>query len=239
MAVDYNLPKDVLTLKFIREHQGELAFQMQYQNNIIPAGIAKFKQDWLEASVEKWHKSKQLGPIPMRKFMGVDIGGEDTVSDWCVFSVIGIDKSGIIYTLEQIRTHASLNRQVEIIKALDETHNVSRIGIDSSAQQKLITSAWMKDNPGLPITAIKPSRTNDRETRTDRLSILFETNRICIDPQFSHLLDELMLYPRAKHDDCIDALSFALEASREGGFINWDTASEAIITKRYYNFRTL
>ena len=240
MAKEYNLSETTLTLQFIREHQGELAFQMQYQNNIIPAGIAKFKAEWLDNAVNNYRKHALSGPIGMRKYMGVDIGGEDSISDWCVFTVIGIDSDGLIYTVEQIRTHASLQRQIDIIRGLDEKHHVSRIGIETAAQQKLIASDWIKNNPGLPIMTIKSSRANDKETRTDRLSIMFETNRICLDPKLIHLIDELKLYPRAKHDDCIDSLSFAIESAQDKGFIDWSKATDTIMTrKRDYSIEVI
>ena len=92
-----------------------------------------------------------------------------------------------------------------------------------------------KQYPNLPIIAIKPSKVNDRDTRTDRLSLLFETGRIIMNPSLTNLIDELRLYPRSKHDDCIDSLSFAIETSQEGGNIDWNAVANVIATKRQYD----
>lgn len=239
MALENGLSEDVMNLEFIRKHQGERFFQMQYQNNIIASGISKFKEEWIESAIRRYRLIKGIYPLDMKKYMGVDIGGEDKKSDYCSITIAGIDKDGIIYVLDQVKTHASLHRQVELIKSMDELHHVSKIGIDSSAQQKLITSEWIKNNPSLPIVPIKLSRANDRETRTDRLTIIFETNRICINPMYEDLINELRVYPRGKNDDAIDSLSFALEISQEGSFIDWSRAVNNIVTRRKYEIRTL
>ena len=237
MAIDYGLSEDVLTLKFIREHQGEAFFQMQYQNNIVGSGISKFKPQWIDDAISKYMTLDGIIPSDLKRFIGVDFGGEDVASDWCAFNVSGVDGNGDFFVLDQVRTHTSLHRQVDIVKSLDDKYGASRIGMEAIAQQKIITDDIIKQNPYLPIYPIKSSRTNDRDIRTDRLSLLFETGRVYLNPKLIHLIDELRLYPRARHDDCIDSLCFSLEASQSGGFINWDRVPENIKTKRSYDFR--
>jgi predicted phage terminase large subunit-like protein len=235
MIKEYDLPDNTLTLKFIREHQGELFFQMQYQNDIIASSIAKFKAEWVDNSTDKFRKLGGLIPLDLKRFIGVDFGGDDSTSDWGVSTVIGIDTRGDIYVLDSIRTHSTLNRQIDIMKALDSKYHASRIGMDAAAQQKIMVSDAKKQYPNLPIIAIKPSKVNDRDTRTDRLSLLFETGRIIMNPSLTNLIDELRLYPRSKHDDCIDSLSFAIETSQEGGNIDWNAVANVIATKRQYD----
>ena len=237
MAKEYGLSEDVLTLKFVREHQGETFFQMQYQNNIVGSGISKFKPQWIDDAIDRYMRLDGIIPSDLKKFIGVDFGGEDVASDWCAFNVSGVDSNGDLYVLDQVRTHTSLHRQVDIVKSLDDKYGASRIGMEAIAQQKIITDDIIKQNPYLPIYPIKSSRVNDRGMRTDRLSLLFETGRVYLNPKLTHLIDELRLYPRARHDDCLDSLCFSLEASQSSGFINWDRVPENIKTKRSYDFR--
>lgn len=240
MAKNLDLPiVDILTLKFIREHQGELYFQMQYQNEIIPSAIAKFKIEWLNSAINKYRELGGSIPMNLKKYMGIDIGGEDNISDWCVFTVIGIDDNGDIYIIDQIRTHASLHRQVDIMKGLDDKWHVSSIGIDAAAQQKIITDDIIKQNPSLPLKQIKSSRAGDIDTRMDRLSILFETGRIYLNPVYKHLMDELKMYPRGRWDDCLASLAFALECSGDKGTIDWKKVPGTILTKRTYDMRLI
>jgi intein/homing endonuclease len=211
------IPEDALTLKFVREHQGELHFQMQYQNEIISTGISKFKPEWLENSINKFIRLDGILPTNLKLFMGVDFGGEDTTSDYFALSVVGVDERGDIYILDNYRTHTSLHRQLEIIKAMDEKWHPSRIGLEASAQQKIIVDDIIQSNPQLPIIPIKSSIVNDRDTRMDRMSLLFETNRVYMNPAFVHLRDELMIYPRGRHDDCFreDTLVKTLEGYKK------------------------
>jgi predicted phage terminase large subunit-like protein len=241
MIKEYNLPEDTLTLQFIREHQGERYFQMQYQNNIIATGISTFKEEWLEKSIKGFKYLEGIYPADMKKYVGVDFGGSEDKSDYFSLTVIGTSKKeGNIYVLKNIRTHASLHRQIEIIKDIDDNINPSRIGIEAVAQQKIITDDLIKDNPTLPIIPIKSSIVNDRETRMDRLSILFETNRILLNPSCEHLVSELRVYPRGSHDDTIDSLSFAIQASHEGGIIDWSRTKDIISTKSGgYSFKKI
>jgi len=231
MAKEYDKDPNTLTLQFIRKHQGEVYFQMQYQNKIVASGLSKFKPEWIDLAITKFKKLDGIVPMNLKKYIGVDIGGEDKTSDWGVSTVIGVDERGDIYVLDYIRTHSSPNRQFEIMKSLDDKWHASRIGMESVAQQKHMVSDVAKKNPNLPILPIKSSWVNDRETRTDRLSILFETNRVFLNPKLVHLIDELSVYPRGKHDDCIDSLSFALEASQKGGIIDWKRVDDVMTAR--------
>lgn len=239
MIKDYDLDEDSLTLQFIRGHQGELYFQMQYQNNIIPAGIAKFKPGWIDSARDKFRNLNGIIPTNLKIFQGVDLGGEDKKSDYFGMTTIGVDNRGDVYMLDNHRTHGTLNRQIQIIKAMDEKWNPSRIGIESVAQQKLMTSKIIQENPSMPVIPIKSSISNDRETRMDRLSLLFETNRVYLNPSLTYLIDELLIYPRGKHDDQIDSLSFAVQTSYTGGFIDWGRVSDFVSAKRMYKISKL
>jgi phage terminase large subunit-like protein len=86
----------------------------------------------------------------------------------------------------------------------------------------------------MPIIPVKPSRINDRDTRTDRLAVLFETKRILLNPALTHLIDELRIYPRGAHDDHIDSLCFAVEVSHNESErkIDWNRVPEVIRVSR-------
>jgi predicted phage terminase large subunit-like protein len=228
------IPENTLTLQEIREHQGETFFQTQYQNNIISSGISKFKPEWIDDAIEKYKRLGGATPLGLKKFIGVDLGGEESNSDWGVTTVIGIDSDGDIYVLDSIRSHSTINHQMDIMKGVDDKFNAARIGIDSAAMQKSMTSSAIRQNPDMPIIPVKPSRINDRDTRTDRLAVLFETKRILLNPALTHLIDELRIYPRGAHDDHIDSLCFAVEVSHNESErkIDWNRVPEVIRVSR-------
>jgi len=228
------IPESSLTLEFIRKHQGELHFQMQYQNEIIASGISKFKNEWLSKACDKFNHLGGLLPTNMKYYMGVDFGGEDKKSDYFAITVIGVDTNGDIYVLDNYRTHTSLHRQVELIRSMDEKWHPSRIGLETAAQQKIIVDDIIRENPNMPIIPIKSSIVNDRDTRMDRLALLFETNRVYMNPSLKNLIGELGIYPRGKHDDCSDSLSFAVQTSDSGGFIDYSNVKDLVSTRSAY-----
>jgi len=228
------LTEDSLTLEFIRRHQGEMHFQMQYQNEIMASGISKFKSEWLHKAKEKFIKLGGIIPTNLKYYMGVDFGGEDKKSDYFAVSVVGVNSDGDVYVIDNYRTHSSLHRQIEIIKSMDDKWHPSRIGLEASAQQKIIVDDIIRDNPNLPIVPIKSSIVNDRDTRMDRMSLLFETGRIYLNPSLENLINELGMYPLGAHDDCADSLSFSIQTSDSGGFIDYSNVKDFISTKSSY-----
>jgi len=188
--------------------QGMVSFELQYQNNIISTGESPIKMDWIQLAMSEY---KNIIP-PYETFMGVDLASKGEDSDYFTITVIGI-KDGCVYVLDGIRTHASMFHQFELIKSFDEKWHPSKIGIEAGAQQKIITDQFMEMST-LPIFPIKSSSVYGKDIRVQRLSVLFETNRILINPILASWADELIMYPRGMYDDTIDSLSFAIQSSQ-------------------------
>jgi len=236
-AKKLGLPEGIKTLKFIREHIGETKFAMQYQNEIRKFEGSKIKPDWIDAAIERWRKLDVI-PGNLKRYIGVDFASPGKETDYFVICVIGIDEYSDIYVLDCLRTKASLFRQFELIKEMDARWNPVKIGLEATAQQKIITDQ-LQEISTMPIVPIKSSHVNDRDTRVDRLSILFETNRIYLNPELGHLIDELYAYPRSAHDDCIDALTFAIQAASSGKPVDWKWVVNTTKTSKLWNVKLM
>lgn len=199
-------------LEYIDEN-GKLAFEMQYQNKILQTSDSPIKERWITESIDEFESIKRFPK--MTKYMGVDLASEGG-KDYFAITVIGIDQSNNIYTLENAYGHYSMSRQLDLIKELANKYNpVMKIGIESNATQKIITDEW-KSKTKLPIFQIKSSWVNDKWSRCQNLSVKFETGRIYFNPKFKKLKDELLSFPRGSSDDLLDSLSFAIQAWEEG-----------------------
>lgn len=208
---------------------GNTSFEMQYQNNIISTEDSPIKREWIEQSLEEFKP-------PMNEvftYIGVDLASKGEESDYFTITVIGIDQ-GKIYVLDGIKTKASLFRQFELIKSYDAKWKPMKIGIEQAAQQKIIVDQ-LQESSLLPIVPIKSSIVNDRMSRVQRLSVLFETGRIYLNPKLSEWADELLSFPRGANDDTIDSLSFAIQASQadleEDTKIDWNIVPSMIVSK--------
>lgn len=222
-------------IKLRDEHIGKVAFEMQYQNKIVQTSDSPIQEEWINKSISKWIKREERGSIPkdLEKYMGVDLASKGQENDDFSITIIGKDNDNNYYVLENINTDKTMSKQLEMIKSLDEKYNVRKIGIESNATQKIITDEWIEQTE-LPIIQLKSSWVNDKDSRAERLGILFETNRIIMDPEFVTLKDQLIEYPRGKHDDALDSLSFAIQTSHDGETheVDWNKVVGAIRTKK-------
>jgi len=205
----------------IKNQAGTVNFSMQYQNEVVSAEDAIIKWEWLENSKRSFNIN-ELQP-PYTTYMGVDLASKGEHTDFFSLSIIAI-KDSFIYLIDGFRGDLTMREQFNKILEYDIKHSPIKIGIDSAAQQKMITEQLMEDKPTLPIIPIKPSIVNDKDSRVSRLSVYLETNRLLMNPAFSIYFDELSMYPRGANDDTIDSLSFAMQAANleEDSRINWD-----------------
>jgi len=216
-------------LDVLRKTYGNVSFMMQYQNEYISDEESPIKYDWVQAAVNGYKTPEP----PYKKYMGVDLASKGEEADYFTISIIAV-KDGIAYCIDGFRGHISMHRQFQVIKSYVEKHNPIKIGIESAAQQKMITDQFIEENPTLPIIEIKSSIVNDRMSRVMRLSVLFETGRILLNPSLLQWTDELISFPRGSHDDTIDSLSFAVQVSQEmdEGRIDWERVPDLITTSR-------
>jgi predicted phage terminase large subunit-like protein len=166
--------------------------------------------------------------------MGVDFASKGSESDAFSISIIGVHE-GMVYVIDGLNTNdASLFRQFELIKSYFNKWKPIKVGVEQAAQQKMIVDQLIESTT-LPIIPIKSSIVSDRMSRVQRLSVLFETGRILLNPNLTKWIDELIMFPRGAHDDTIDSLSFAVQVSQiqdePEKRIDWKSVASNIITR--------
>ena len=198
---------------------------MQYQNEIVSTEDSPIKREWVEYAIDQFKYPQQ----ELKTYIGVDLASQGEETDYFTITVIGLYE-GRVYVLDGIRTKASLFRQFELIRSYSAKWNPVKIGIEQAAQQKMIVDQ-LTESTTLPIIPIKSSIVNDRMSRVQRLSVLFETQRIYMNPQLTDWADEMIYYPRGTHDDTIDSLSFAIQSSQleeEEKKIDWNAIKDMV-----------
>ncbi len=185
----------------------------QYMNDPIPAEDADFRRDWF-----KYYEPTQVNGRLLNKFITIDPAiSTEKNADYTAIVTIGVDEFGIIYILDIVRERIQPFELNERIFELWKTYQPIQIGIEDIAFQKSLqyslTQEMHERSIYLPLKPLRPAgRAKDQRIRG--LQPLYANGRILHNKEvknMQHLEDELLRFPRGKHDDVIDALAYILD----------------------------
>jgi len=175
--------------------------------------------------------------IPINIFIGIDpASSTKQTADYSVIMVIGVDAEKDVYVIDYFRKRVTpLNLGNAIIKYFKK-YNPKKVRIESVGYQEMLRE-YIKDRtrdegmfiPGLEIKEMP------RSSKSDRLESLepdFARGKVFIKTTHTELLDELLLYPRGKHDDCLDALYLAMK--KKYGAIHTTDKPAVLHTQKKY-----
>lgn len=152
---------------------------------------------------------------------------EAKTADRTAFVVCGIDTSNTIYLVDIVADRMPPSKQVEVlVKLICEYYDKKKVpptlGIELVSYQKAFKTMFEKHVEKLPhirhkiprIQELKPDAKKER--RIQQLEPLFYRKQIVmVKNKYSHLLEEeLLMFPRAKHDDISDAFAYILQLVR-------------------------
>jgi predicted phage terminase large subunit-like protein len=200
----------VEALDAIRVDVGPRVFQTLYQGNVSASQGTIFKRDWFRhyqqlpesfsRVVQSWDTSYKTGEA----------------NDYSVGATFGETKNGF-YLLALYRAKVEfpeLKRQVAL--QADVWHPSEIYVEDKASGQSLIQE--IKTSTNVPVIAVKSDR--DKETRAAATTGYFESGRVFFPESaawLADLEDELASFPGGLHDDCVDAISQALNRLRDSG----------------------
>jgi predicted phage terminase large subunit-like protein len=200
----------VEVLDAIRGNVGSRVFQTLYQGNVAAAQGTVFKRDWFRhyqqppetfiKIVQSWDTSFKTG----------------ATNDYSVCATIGETQTGF-YLLALWRDKVEfpeLKRQVAM--QADYWRPQEIYVEDRASGQSLIQE--LKLATTYPVIPIQVDR--DKETRAASTTGYYEAGKILFPegaPWLSILEDELASFPGGLYDDCVDAISQALNKLRDSG----------------------
>lgn len=205
-------------LQEIRREQGSYIYSCQYNNEPIDDEDAVFKRDWLKFYTEEQfsEKVKEKGYY----FITIDPAvSEDSKSDNTVFVVNFVDMNNDWWIVDIIAGHLSPRQIIDKIFELDEIYQPKTTGIESHAMQKILK--YMLDeemssrNIFIPLTELKPDNVS-KKLRIRGLQPRFENGKIYIKENVNptdRFIDEYLRFPKAAHDDRLDALAYQLDVA--------------------------
>ena len=179
-------------------------FYTEYQNDPASSEYKSFKKEFL-----RYYDPFRL-PSNLRHYMATDFGASmESGADYSVILVGAVDDVGNIYIREYVRERMVPSEVISTMLFLYDKYQCIEAGIETNGPQKIYY--YMIDeacrNKGNPMRLHKLDQRMDKEQRIMALQPKIENGQFFILPTMSDLVDELMSFPRGRHDDVIDAAS--------------------------------
>lgn len=184
-------------------------YSQEYLNIPVDESTAFFRKTDLNAEVPE-DKKKTLN-----YYISVDLAiSEKERADYSVFCVGGIDEAGILHIRNVIRARMDGAEIVETLIALQRTYEPVAFGIEDMQVTKAIgpylNREMIERNTFLNIVLMKPHK-SDKLTRAQAIRARMRAGGVKFDrggDWYPTLEDEVLSFPRSRHDDQVDALAY-------------------------------
>ena len=195
--------------KLYRE-KGPYEFSAQYLNEVIPDTDATFRKEWFH-----YYDETELKGRPLNKFTAVDPAiSLEKEADYTSIITVGIDHFHNWYVLDIFRDRVTPSQLIERLYLTYERWHPIEIAIEDVAFQKVlqysINEEGRKRHKYLPIVEVAPEE-RSKDERIRGLQPLYANGVVLHNKELvynDYLEDELTRFPRGKHDDIIDSLSY-------------------------------
>lgn len=188
-------------------------FSSQYMNSPIDEENQLFKESFF----------KYYDRRPDRLFVSMTIDpaiSEKQSADFFAINVSGMDENYNIFLLDTLKGHWKVSEQVDNIFTTFQKWNPSVVGLETIAYQKAL-KGWLEEKMRergvfFPITELRRSTNETKEFRIKALEPFYREGKVYHAKWMKSLEEELLTFPRGKHDDEIDALASQLELLMPG-----------------------
>ena len=150
--------------------------------------------------------------VAINAFMGVDPASSLLQSaDFSVICVVGVDDELNRYVIEMFRKRVSPMHLGQKILDLYHKYKPVRTKIENTGFQEMLRE-YVSSKGYIPGIAHKTTDTSPRTSKSRRLEALqpmFAEGKVYIKEDMTDFENELLLFPRARHDDTLDGFYYA------------------------------
>ena len=209
-------------IKKLQEKKEELesiarvsVFYREYLCQIV--GYIKYHNYKLELDSDKQHYLVDgEETIPVNVFMGVDPASSiRKTADYSVIMPVAVDNQNNRYILEYYRKRATPMKLAESILEYFKIYRPVKVRIESVGYQEMLRDYLRQRTEeeklfisGLEIKEIPRS---SKSSRLETMEPYFAQGKVFMKKEMLAMKDELLLYPRGKHDDLLDGLYYAMK----------------------------
>lgn len=167
-------------------------------------------------------------PPDLSVVLGVDLAiSEKEGADFTAIVAMSRDrKTGLVYVREVERHRCGFHEVIDRIKAAAARWSPAIIAVEQTQYQAAVVQELARTT-ALPVRGVKPDR--DKVTRFAPLLTRYEQYLVRHDPARvpAWFRDELLAFPEGRHDDGVDAASYAFASLASVGPIEFKTAGRA------------
>lgn len=200
----------VLQLKEDFRKQGLLhRFYTEYMNEPIAEETQIFKQSYF-----RYYDPKSLDVSSLNVFTTVDLAiSQKQEADYTAVVTVGVSSSNEWYVLDVDYGRYTPDQQIEAIFRAVQKWRPLVVGIETVAYQKALMHYLVKEQTSRNFFFRVKELTAERkkELRISTLSARYASGTVYHPnsaPWLAELEGELLMFPRGKHDDVIDALAY-------------------------------
>lgn len=183
-------------------------YSQEYLNIPIDESTAYFKRADFSPRMEEDRKKG------LRYYIGVDLAvSEKDRADYSAFCVGGMDENGILHVINVIRERMNALEIVDTIFALETLYKPEVFAIEDGQISKAIgpflQEEMIKRGVFPTIATMTPSQ--DKMQRARSIQARMRARGIRFDKEadwFQNFHDELVRFPRDKHDDQVDSFAY-------------------------------
>jgi predicted phage terminase large subunit-like protein len=220
-------------LEATRSALGSYLWSAMYMGTPAPLDGNVFRRSWFryfESAGDAYQLDDETVPASQcRRFITADLAvSQKQTADYTVVAVWGVTPNRDLLLLHRVRKRIAGPDQVPLLRKLYEEWKPDTIGIESVAYQISVVQAARRD--GLPVVELKPDK--DKVSRSLTAAARLEGGNVWW-PKGAPWLDEweseLLLFPNSRHDDQVDALSYAaLEVGKRRRVVNSEAMARAL-----------
>ena len=151
---------------------------------------------------------------PVNVFMGVDPASSTRqTADYSTIVPVAIDNEGNRFVLPYYRKRATPMSLAEAIIEYFKIYKPEKVRIESVGYQEMlreyVRARCDEKNIFISGLEIKENPRNSKSARLETMEPYFAQDKFHMRKDMQELKDELLLYPRGKHDDLLDGMYYA------------------------------